>query len=61
MKTIKVEFYFSGRYINTDYTEVMEFEFPIDYTEEDMEKEITEELTGWLYKHSNATYNIIEG
>lgn len=59
MKKVKVEFYFSSRYVNTGYSEEVEFEFPEEYTEEDMEDDITESLTQWLYEQSNASYRII--
>lgn len=58
MKKVIVEFYFNGGYINTDHYEDVEFEFPEEYTEEEMENEIVEALTQWLYERSDASYRI---
>lgn len=60
MKKLEVEFYFSGKYINTDHTEVMKFEFEDETTQEEIDEVITEELTQWLYENSNASFRILD-
>jgi len=60
MKKLEVEFYFSGIYINTDHTEVKQFEFEDETTQEEINEVITEELTQWLYEKSNASFRILD-
>ncbi len=57
--TKKFKFSIGTPYINSEYTETVEFEFEDDVTDEEIQNEMDEIYTEWLFQKNTGTWKSI--
>jgi len=60
MITRKYRFSIATTYIQSEYSQVMELQFDDDETEEEIEQQVDEIYTQWLFEHNQGGYRLIE-
>ena len=57
MKAIKFNFSIETCYVNSKSCEIIELQFDDDATEEEIEKEVEEIYTEWLFEHNYGGFS----
>lgn len=56
----KYRFSIATTYIQSEYSQVMELQFDDNDTEEEIEQQVDEIYTQWLFEHNQGGYRLIE-
>lgn len=56
----KYRFSIATTYIQSEYSQVMELQFDDNDTEEEIEQQVDEIYTQWLFEHNQGGYSLIE-
>ena len=59
MKKIKFEFRIATNYINSEWSEDVEIQFAEDATETEIEDQVNEIYTEWLFEKNQGGWNIV--